>query len=65
MIWHLYVARDRYRVGTRPRLSAAAGSRSAVASPPQGPESVALRVSLPLAARGANSIVTCLDGILT
>jgi hypothetical protein len=65
MILHLYVACDGYRFGSRPRLSTAAGSRCPVAQPPRRPESVAPRISLPLAARGAKSIVTFLDGILT
>ena len=65
MILHLYVACDGYRFDSRPRLSAAAGSRYAVASPPRRPESVAPRISLPLGARGAKNIVTFLDGILT
>jgi hypothetical protein len=65
MILHLYVACDVYCFGTRPRLSTAAGSRDAVALPPRRPVSVAPRISLPLAARGANNIVALLDGILT
>ncbi len=65
MIWHLYVACGWYRFGSRARSSAPAGSRRTVASPPSGPKSVAARISLPLAARGANGIVTFLDGILT
>jgi hypothetical protein len=53
MIWHLYVACDSYRFGTRARSSALAKSRRAVALPPGRPKSVAARISLPLAARGA------------
>jgi hypothetical protein len=45
------------RFGSRPRLSTAADSRCTVARPPRRPESVAPRISLPLAARGAKSIV--------
>ena len=65
MIWHLYVACGSYRFGTRARSSAHAKSRRAVALPPREPKSVVPRISLPLAARGANGIVTFLDGILT
>ena len=65
MILHLYVVCDGYRFGSRPRLSTVAGSRHAVALPPRRPESVAPRISLPLAARGAKNIVTILDGIPT
>jgi hypothetical protein len=39
-----------YRFGSRPRLSTAADSRCTVARPPRRPESVAPRISLPLAA---------------
>ena len=65
MILHLYVVCDGYRFGSRPRLSAVASCRYAVALPPRRPESVAPRISLPLAARGAKNIVALLDGILT
>jgi hypothetical protein len=65
MIWHLYVACGCYRFGTRARTSAPVNSRYAVAYPPSEPKSVDARISLPLAARGANGIVTFLDGILT
>lgn len=48
MIWHLYVAYDWYRFGTRTRRSASEKSRHAVALPPRVPKSVGPRISLPI-----------------
>ena len=65
MIWHLYIACDRYRFGTRALRLRSLKSRRPVALPPRAPKSVDPRISLPLDVEALAVSLRRPDGILT